>query len=69
MNNTNCSDVSTSVDSEDNIFLHLQELFATYNNQMTEQQIAQEGVAPAVEAAVFYGDVRKDGEAFHWSAE
>ena len=57
------------MDSEDNIFLHLQELFATYGGQMTEQQVHQEAVAPAVEAAVSYGDVRKDGETFHWSAE
>ena len=57
------------MESEDNVFLHLKELFATYNGQMTEQEVHQEAVAPAVEAAVFYGDVRKDGEAFHWSAE
>jgi hypothetical protein len=54
------------MDSEDNIRLHLQELFASYGGQMTEQQIAQEAVDPAVQAAVFYKDVRKDGETYHW---
>ena len=55
------------MDSEtDNIYLHLQELFASYSGVMTSDQVWEERVGSAVQAAVFYGDVKVDGETYHW---
>lgn len=52
--------------SINNLYSELQELFASNNWVMTQQQVDEQSVSMAVQVAVFYGDIKKVGETYHW---